>query len=337
MSDNVYDYYFDYKSSQDFFDIEYQIDLFEFRQSWKLKKNKQKVSKSSYPISVKTLQCQQIFIKENCMGHKKKSKAQHQSIHKNRKSYAFESDRIFQRKSSSDSSKKLKDQYVRDFSSFDRYFYKTHRRSISSSLKDDPNIEIVNIRRASVNPSVQHEFMNRLGKNPSHFPDLVYHGTKLDNIESILRYGFLIPNQEHPSNNKAPIIQVENGEAYGTGIYCSYTATFSLSYSQTTNTLLVCAAMPTRDKVGNARNCHGNILVLPHVSQIIPLYLIDFRYLNQSGINRPFWFATQKKENEEDKTHIVIPRKYLQKILNCINDRLRYNNRYQLRMFDLHD
>ncbi|CAF0838499.1 unnamed protein product [Adineta steineri] len=334
MSDIGYDIY-DYKSSQNSFDIEYQIDLFEFRQSWKLKKNKQKVSKSSYPISIKTLQSQQIFIKENCMGPKKKSKPQKKSPRKNNKSNRFECDKIFLRKTSST---KTKDQYGRNFPSFQRYFYNANRQSIRSSLKENSNIEVVNIRRASVDQSVQKEFMKTLAENSPHPPDLVYHGTKLENIESILRYGFLIPNQAHPSDKRAPIVSVVNGQSYGTGIYCSYTATFSLGYSHTTNTLLVCAAMPKRNEAGNAQNCHQNILVLPHVSQIIPLFLIDFQYLDQSGLNHPFWFNYNRTNgSKEEKEHMIIPRKYLQKILNCMNDRVRNNNRYQLRMFDLND
>jgi hypothetical protein len=179
--------------------------------------------------------------------------------------------------------------------------------------------------------------MKRLNENNSYFPHLVYHGTKLNNIESILHYGFLIPNAAHPTNSEAPIISTQNGQSYGPGIYCSQTAVYSLSYLNTTNTLLVCAAIPKRSGDGKVQRSHGNILVLSHVSEIIPLFLIDFKYLNGSGINYP-WFYRQnqfkKIEKEEVKKPVTISKVYLRKVLKCINDQARKNNRYQVRIFD---
>jgi len=79
------------------------------------------------------------------------------------------------------------------------------------------------------------------------------------------------------------------------------------------------------------------ILVLSHVSQIIQLYLIDFKYLNQSSINQS-WFTEQKelksKEDETMKKPVVILRKYLRKVLAFMNDQVRKNNKYQVRMFE---
>jgi uncharacterized protein YlbG (UPF0298 family) len=148
---------------------------------------------------------------------------------------------------------------------------------------------------------------------------------------------FLIPNQVHPTNSEAPIIVSRHGRAYGTGIYCSRTASYSLSYVNTTNTLLVCAALPKHDKVGKIQRSYGNILVLSYVSQIIPLFLVDFKYLNRSDINHP-WFNQQKevKKNEREKAKmpVVISRKYLRKVLDFMNDQVRRNNQYQVRIFD---
>ncbi len=84
----------------------------------------------------------------------------------------------------------------------------------------------------------------------SYFPSLVYRRTKLDNIKSILRYGLFIPNQAHPSNIEPPIIRSEHGRSFGTGIYSSQTADYSLSYLKKRNTLLGCAPLPRRKKLG---------------------------------------------------------------------------------------
>ncbi|CAF1263741.1 unnamed protein product [Adineta steineri] len=180
-----------------------------------------------------------------------------------------------------------------------------------------PNVEIVNIRLPIIHESVQNQFMARLTGSHTQSPHLVYHGIQMNNIK------------------------IGNGQAYGTGIYCSYTATYSLSFSFNTNTLLVCAAMPKCDKTGTVQNSFGSILVLPHVSQIIPLFLVDFKYHNGFSFNQPFWFENrahlQNIINEERKTYDIIARKYLRKIVNCMTDQVRNKNRYQLRVFDLND
>ncbi|CAF0783932.1 unnamed protein product [Adineta steineri] len=243
MSDN--EYY--YESNYDSFEINYLIDQFEFRQYFKSKRHKQKLKKSPYPASKKTIQSQRLLIKENY----------------------------------------------------------------------HPNVEIVNIRLPIIHESVQNQFMARLTGSHTQSPHLVYHGIQMNNIK------------------------IGNGQAYGTGIYCSYTATYSLSFSFNTNTLLVCAAMPKCDKTGTVQNSFGSILVLPHVSQIIPLFLVDFKYHNGFSFNQPFWFENrahlQNIINEERKTYDIIARKYLRKIVNCMTDQVRNKNRYQLRVFDLND
>ncbi|CAF3363820.1 unnamed protein product [Rotaria sp. Silwood2] len=97
-----------------------------------------------------------------------------------------------------------------NFSNFRRQFYQTNRDSIKFSLKGHPHIKITNIRLAHVNESVQKDFMKTFKKESSHSPQLVYHGTKSDNIGSILQYGFLIPVIPHATNTKAPTIKVIN-------------------------------------------------------------------------------------------------------------------------------
>ncbi|CAF1145093.1 unnamed protein product [Rotaria sordida] len=281
-SDNEYDI-FDYNSSQDPFEIDYQIDLFEFRRCLKSRKSKPKLKKSSCPISLKTLKSQRTLVKVNCMNDKITRKAEQKSFRYDRysqKSKIFECDEVFQENST----------------------------ILSNSI--------------STNSSKQQIF---------------YHGTRLKNIESILQYGFLIPNRAHPSNSEAPIIVSEHGRAFGTGIYSSYSAAYSLLYINATNTFLACAAIPKRDKVGKIERFHGNILVLSHVSQIIPLFLMDFKYLN--GLCRNYPCFNEEKQGKIDKNNdikkpVIISRKYLRKVLNYMNDEVRKNNRYQVRSFE---
>ncbi len=66
--DNYYDD-FDYQSSENYLDIEYQIDLFEIRQCTKA--NKQKLPIPSYPNSRKTAKSQHPLIKLHGFNKKK--------------------------------------------------------------------------------------------------------------------------------------------------------------------------------------------------------------------------------------------------------------------------
>ena len=367
-SDNYYDG-FDYKSSQDYLEIEYQIDRFEIGQYSKVKKrNKRNMKIPSYPISRKNLKSDHPLIKIYPVdGKTKRSEFEQRLFRYNRyppkkpspktetnEVRMFECDKYLGRKSSCNQHKMpLQTAYPDDFSAFRQHFYAANHQHIKSSLTNN-TIEIVNIRLAPIDTSVQNHFMARFNENTSYEPHLVYHGTKLNNIESILQYGFLIPNERHPMNRKAPIITVKNGSSYGSGVYCSTTADFSLSYSNTCSTLLVCAALPQRNEAGVIERSHGNILVLSHVSEIIPLFLLDYRYSHGSGPN-PVWFKTRypvKVQIEENTNKpIIISRKYLRKVLNSMQDQIRRkrrsrgrrNNRrkvqkeddYQVRVFEL--
>ena len=366
-SDNYYDG-FDYKSSENYLEIEYQIDRFEILQCSKAKKrNKPKMRIPSYPISRKNLKSDHPLIKIYPIDKTKRSEVEQRLFRYNRyppkkpkpkqekdETGIFECDKYLGRKSSCTRHKgSLRTVCPHNFTAFRHHFYAANHGHIKSSLQSN-NIEIVNIRLAPINKSVQNQFMARFNQNTSYKPHLVYHGTKLNNIESILEYGFLIPNERHPTNKKAPIITVQNGSSYGSGVYCSTTADFSLSYSNITNTLLVCAALPKRNEAGVIERSHGNILVLSHVSEIIPLFLLDFRYFNGSGPSH-VWFKARyptKVEIEENTSKpIVISRKYLRKVLNAMQDQIRRkrrsrgrrNNRrkvpreddYQVRVFEL--
>ena len=362
MSDDEYDG-FNYNSSQNSLDIDYQIELFEFHRCFKSRKSKQKLRKSPCPISVKTLKAQPKLLKINCMSDKKTPKAELKPFrypHYRSNCTIFECDKLYQKNSSmlsnsistrsskqlinnrqdqpSNSEKILENKHLQNFSSFRQHFYYVNRQKIKTSLTTNPYFAIVDIRLAKVNQSVQNDFMERLNKNTSYFPHLVYHGTKLQNMESILHYGFLIPKQAHPSNHEAPIISSAHGRAYGTGIYSTYSATLSLSYVNATNTLFACAAIPNRNNNGKVERSYGSILVLSHESQIIPLFLIDFINRRKLSTNCP-WFDKENdlkiNKNKEIKRSTIISRKYLRKVLNCMNNQVRQNYRYQVRSFEL--
>ena len=306
-------------------------------------KNKvnKKIRKSLCQISRKTLKSQPILLKINCKYYKKTPKAEEKIFRYKRspsKVNRFECDEEYQPENMPlNSSKKLQSHHLENLENFRRHFYRLNHQYIKSSLKEQSHIQITNIRLAPINESVQKFFMKKLNENKKYFPNLVYHGTKLENIQSILQYGFLIPNQPHPTNPNAPIIRTVHGKAFGTGIYSSRAASYSLSYNTSTNTLLGCAAIPKRDRIGTIQRSHGDILVLPDVSRIIPLFLIDYKYLNNAG-NNHLYFNEQKQlkieKKEEIKKSIVNPRKYLRKISGVMNDQIRKNDQYQVRTVD---
>jgi hypothetical protein len=224
-SDSDYDD-FNYNSSQDSSSIDYQIDLFEFRQCMKSRKTKQKIKKPPCPILRKTLKSQPTLVRINCMSYTKTPKAERKSFRYDRypqKPKLFECDEKFQETSPcthpnlpSKFSKTLKAERLQSFSSFRRHFYHVNHQLIKTSFKNHPNIQITDIRLAPVNESLQNYFMTRLN-NSSYFPGLVYHGTTLDDIESILHYGFLTPDRVHPLNSKSPIIHPAHGHLFGSG------------------------------------------------------------------------------------------------------------------------
>lgn len=341
-SDN-YDW-FDYNSSQNYFDINYQINLFEMRQSIKRDKHwKQKRNQSLYPISTKKLQAHAVLLKISCKRYEQKPKIEQKSFGYqdfSSESNKFECDEECLTKStnteSRKSSKKLINKDLINFSHFCNQFYQKHHENIKASLKCS-DVKIINIRLAPINEAVQIEFMKRLNQNSNSSPQLVYHGTKFKNIKSILHFGFLIPNQAHPTIKDAPIIQSVNGQAYGQGIYCSRTASHSVFYTQDTNTLLVCAAVPDYNQSGKVQYFSGNILVLSDVSQIIPLFLMDFTYLNGLDYDRLWYYSNtqlQTDKIQKEKQPMIIAKQVLRKILSCINNRTRKNERYQLRLFE---
>ncbi|CAF3936744.1 unnamed protein product [Rotaria sp. Silwood1] len=350
MSDNEYDG-FDYHSSQDSFYFDELIDRFELSQSFKLKSTKQRSRKRTYPISFKTLKGNTELLKVHCANDQVTANDKQKSFRyqcQRQKPKRFECNRLLKepvKKSTNEStsttihqSKKYEYKHLQDFSEFRRHFYHVMHKTVKSLFKHQSYIKISNIRLASVHESVQKTFMQSLKQNSQYFPQLVYHGTHRNNIQSILRYGFLIPDRRHPNNPEAPIIECRHGDLYGNGIYSCFNASYTLSYVEKTNTLLACAALIPYKRIRGAAHRHGDILISTNESHIIPLFLIDYTYSSLTKINflpyYPLEIVIEDRKQQVKRPVITVEKSYLRKILNYINDRTRRNNCYQKRLFE---
>lgn len=349
-SDDYDDDWFDYNSNQDHSVIAQQVYLFEMRRSMKRDKYwKRKCNEKLCPISTRKLQSQAVLLKFSCKRYEKKPKIEQKSFGYRKHvslSTRFDYDKelspepteteLTQR---SKRSKKSADKDLTDFSHFRNQFYQKNHKSIKSSLSSRQNGDcIANIRMAPVNESVQIDFIRNFNENSHIAPQLVYHGTRSNRIGSILRYGFLVPNESHPTNKNAPIIQSVNGQAYGPGIYCSRTASYSLSYARDSCTLLVCAALPNCDPKEKVEYFGGNILVLPRVSQIAPLFLMDLNTSSVASNCTNHWYPPgtqfEREKIPKEKEPMILRKQILRKILKYVNNRTRKNERYQIRLFN---
>ena len=347
-SDNYDDDWFDSNSNQDHSVIDQQVYLFEMRRSMKRDKYwKRKRNEKLCPISTRKLQSQAVLLKFSCKRYEEKPKIEQKSFGYRKYvslSTGFDCDEEVLTEPTeteptkrSKPSKKSTDTDLTDFAHFRNQFYQKNHKNIKSSLSCRQNGDcVVNIRMAPVNESVQIDFIRNFNENSHIAPQLVYHGTRSNRIGSILRYGFLVPNESHPTNKNAPIIQSVNGQAYGPGIYCSRTASYSSGYARDSGTLLVCAALPNYDQKEKVEYFSGNILVLPRVSQIIPLFLMDFNSSSMSSHCNNRWYPPgtqfEREKIPKEKEPMMLPKQILRKILKYVNDRTRKNQRYQIRL-----
>ena len=330
---------FDYRSSQDSSHLDDLVDRFEYLRSVKMaKRDRGKAKKSTtWSFSVKTVKSNKSVLQQSCLNEEIQTR-QRQSVRPRRIADGkWECDAEFLNgKVKCDSSNSLKGKSFESFADFRRDFYRAKHGLIKCSFEGQSGLQLTNIRLAPIDESVQNEFMTQLNQDSSHPPQLVYHGTQLSNIESILRYGLLVPHRRHPTNPAAPVITVVHGQTYGIGIYSSLTASYSVSYLSSTNTLLACAAVPHRNKEGKFSNMHGNILVLTKESHIIPMFLVDFKRSNLSQKNFPLYRPpTEVPESAVIEASIKSPRKYFRKILDSLHDNNKQKNRYQVRTFEV--
>ena len=279
---------FDYRSSQDSSHLDDLIDRFEYLRSVKTGRKRRK--SMGWSFSVKNVKSNKFLLQQSCLSEEIRTR-QRRSVGPSQViDRQLDCDAEFLNKmANDDSSNRIQGKSFENLADFRRDFYLAKHQLIKSSLKDQPDLQITNVRLAPIDESVQNKFLEQLNQVSSHPPQLVYHGTQLANFESILRFGLLVPNRCHPNNSDAPLITVKNGQAHGMGIYSSLTASFSVLYLKSTNTLLACATLPQRDKRGNISNLHGNILVLTKESRIIPMFLVDFKRSNVGQKNFPLF------------------------------------------------
>ena len=322
---------FDYRSSQDSSYLDDLIDRFEYLRSAEMGKRSRRKTKKPTKWSL-SMKC--VKSNKSCLDEEIQTR-QRQSVRTRRVlDSPWECDgALLNGTGKDDSLNNLKGKSFENFAYFRRDFYLSKHHLIKSSFENQPGLQIINIRLAPIDESVQDAFIEQMNRVSSYPPQLVYHGTQLSNFESILRYGLLVPNRRHPKNPEVPVTTVKHGQIYGMGIYSSLEASLSVSYLSSTNTLLACAAVPQRNKRGKMSNLHGNILVLTKESRIIPMFLVDFKRSNVGHRNYPLFrsppMRVLKSALQESSTQS--PRKYCRKILPSLRGDEKLRNRYQVR------
>jgi len=132
-----------------------------------------------------------------------------------------------------------------------------------------------------INPYLKWKFDLAWSNLPEHVtPTVVYHGTRVSNIPSIVRKGLLVPGFKSG-------IPVANGSAYGVGIYTSTDVSVSLSYVRDGSKVLICAILNDVSGVSN----HGSILVVKDSSYVLPCFVAEYtnnqtnvKYSNMLGL-----------------------------------------------------
>eukprot|EP00048_Salpingoeca_helianthica_P018552 m.242339 g.242339 ORF g.242339 m.242339 type:complete len:479 (+) comp25538_c0_seq1:126-1562(+) len=157
-------------------------------------------------------------------------------------------------------------QHSDDFLELRAEFARNHAKTILAN-----NIPIVSIRPAPISRSVAAEFV-RLAHYSRKF-SLAFHGTNVQNLESIFHRG-LLPGGTHG-------IPRAHGAAYGTGVYLGRDALTSTSYCCAKTTMLVCALAEAH--VGLVRDA-GSIVVA-HQGTVVPLFMLHYNYCHGYGFS----------------------------------------------------
>lgn len=150
------------------------------------------------------------------------------------------------------------------------------------------NIDLMSVQtfgssiRNVVNPRLAERFYNRLLKFQSKYgvdskeakAVLAFHGTGAHNVESIAEKGLIIPGWFNG-------IKKANGSVYGTGIYCSPSASYAASYASG-GKVFVLAVLLGKTTTGSNKLFHDSriaiedqIWVIFRPSQVLPLYVIS--------------------------------------------------------------
>ncbi|CAF0968802.1 unnamed protein product [Adineta ricciae] len=326
----LFDEEFDYMSSQDNCVIDEQIDRFEAHYYAKSRKTKQKIKKASCPITKKTLKSQPTLLKWSCTNEKQTPKAQQKTFrydHYPHKPKPFDCDEQFL-----DTSTRIDDENQQNFSSFRRRFYEMNHTLIKSSFGKYSNAQILNIRPASTNESIVQDFMEELPKTPI-VPHLVYHELKLSNPTITFHYGFSVSNRNTSTRFLSRTYRYSTQNTRHGAIGLS-----GLLCCNSNSSVLACAAIYKRNKYLTVTESNRVICGYTNILRMIPLFIVDLKYFHRSKADGS-WFrvpqvppANIKKKNEIPE---IIPKKYLRKVLDLINDHERRYNQYQIRSLSL--
>ena len=169
-----------------------------------------------------------------------------------------------------------------DFDSFRYLFWQRYAPLIQTAMPG----AVAGVRLAPMGQEARQRFMDRmqsLASSDSDIP-LVYHGTRLANMDSICRRGLLVPGRGNG-------VTVAHGSALGVGIYTCQEASYPYGFaSPTTSTIFVCAAL-TKGAKGPSAETHnalsgavvsGNVVVLMDEARVCPLFLLDIEDNPQS-------------------------------------------------------
>lgn len=111
-------------------------------------------------------------------------------------------------------------------------------------------------------------FMAQWRRHPGATPVILFHGTRPENIRSIIRHGLIVPGTLG--------VKVLNGSAYGIGCYSARTPTISFSYCGGGTRMFVCLGLVIAgDKQIRAVN---DIVVFFDESLIMPLWLVEWKH-----------------------------------------------------------
>jgi hypothetical protein len=130
------------------------------------------------------------------------------------------------------------------------------KHSLECFIRDELSAEDVCIQSV-----VRSDLLNRFLQRRSGAFELVYHGTSSVNNHSICSRGLIVGGTNG--------VSIANGSAYGRGVYCSPNLGTARCYAR--GSLFICLIN------ANVRKS-GSIYVVGNDHDIIPLYLVSFRY-----------------------------------------------------------
>jgi hypothetical protein len=208
-----------------------------------------------------------------------------------------------------------------DFDHFRHGFYQKYRACMETSLDSSwSSYRVSGVRFCPIAPEVRNAFMKKKAALANQQEgleeediEIVYHGTKLQNMQSICNRGLLVPDLK--SNG----VRVANGSALGLGVYSAFDAGVSVGYGSSCRTIFVCAALvagastsslvvPTGTKSPEVLLACG-YAVFTHAARILPLFLLDFEWRHTKGTdeeNQQLW--------DEPRLRKVFARKMLREI-----------------------